>query len=131
MKNAETCACGSDIAFVECCGAIIRGIPAPTAEALMRSRYTAFVLGDLNHLRASWHPGTCPADLALDPDVTWTGLDVVSVEAGKPGDRRGYVAFRAHWREHGRRGILTERSRFVWQSERWWYLDGEVVEQAE
>lgn len=89
----------------------------------MRSRYTAFARGDLAHIAASWHPGTAPASIDPDPGLRWVGLEILDAVTG---DKRGVVEFRAHWREKGRRGVLHERSRFVRQSGRWWYLDGEV-----
>jgi len=90
----------------------------------MRSRYAAFATGDAAYVRETWHPGKRPDDVSLDPGIRWTGLEVLAVEAGGPGDARGVVEFRAHWREAGRPGVLHERSRFVRQSGRWWYLDG-------
>ena len=92
----------------------------------MRSRYTAFVVGDGPYLLGTWHPGTRPDDLDLDPDQRWAGLEIVATEAGGHDDARGTVEFRARW-SHGRdRGVLHERSRFVRQGGRWWYLDGDV-----
>ena len=64
--------------------------------------------------------------LDLEPDMRWTGLEVIDLEAGLAGDKRGTVEFRAHWRQARERGVLHERSRFVSQSARWWYLDGVV-----
>jgi SEC-C motif-containing protein len=122
----EPCPCGSGDRFDGCCDPVLRGAPAPTAERLMRSRYTAFVVGDERHLVATWHPGTRPDELGLDPRQHWTGLEILETEAGGAADSRGVVEFRAAWR-HGRdRGVLHERSRFVRQSERWWYLDGRI-----
>jgi SEC-C motif-containing protein len=92
----------------------------------MRSRYTAFALADASYLRQTWHPGTVPADLDLDPDTRWLGLEIAEIEQGMPGDRRGWVTFRATYRTGRETGELRERSRFVWQSGRWWYLDGIV-----
>ncbi len=92
----------------------------------MRSRYTAFALGDASYLRQTWHPGTVPDDLDLDPRMRWTGLEISATEQGMPGDRRGWVTFRAAYRLGRETGELRERSRFVRQSERWWYLDGDV-----
>jgi len=96
----------------------------------MRSRYTAFAVGDEEYLRASWHPGTRPADVAPDPDTRWVGLRIVAVEGGGVDDKRGTVEFEARWCQRTRQGmqegVLHERSRFVRQSGRWWYLDGRV-----
>ncbi|GAA5209217.1 YchJ family protein [Microbacterium kyungheense] len=122
----DPCPCDSGERFDGCCDPLLRGTPAPTAERLMRSRYTAFVVGDDRYLAATWHPGTRPDDLELDPVQRWTGLQVLDVEAGTEGDTRGVVEFRAGWRHGADRGVLHERSRFVRQSGRWWYLDGRL-----
>jgi SEC-C motif-containing protein len=92
----------------------------------MRSRYTAFVVGDARYLEETWHPRTRPDGLTLDATQRWTGLQIVHVEAGGEGDTRGVVELRAAWRHGRERGVLAERSRFVRQGGRWWYLDGEV-----
>ena len=92
----------------------------------MRSRYSAFATGDAPYLRDTWHPGTRPDDLDLDPTVRWTGLEIIDTDGGLPGDRRGWVEFRATFRAGAATGELRERSRFVWQSGRWWYLDGVI-----
>ncbi|WP_454168739.1 YchJ family protein [Microbacterium paulum] len=80
----------------------------------MRSRYTAFALGDAVHLRATWHPTTAPAHLALDPARRWDGLEVLRTSGGRPGDRVGTVEFRARWYQASTRvrGELRENSRF-------------------
>jgi len=123
----DPCPCGSGETFEGCCRPALRGTPAPTAERLMRSRYTAFVVGDDRHLAATWHPGTRPDDLDLDPAQRWTGLQILDAEAGGEDDTRGVVEFRASWRHGADRGVLHERSRFVRQSGRWWYLDGRIT----
>jgi len=92
----------------------------------MRSRYTAFVVGDERYLEETWHPGTRPDRLDLDPAQRWTGLEIVDLSAGDEGDVRGIVEFRAAWRHGRERGVVHERSRFVRQSGRWWYLDGVI-----
>jgi SEC-C motif-containing protein len=123
----QPCPCGSGTRFDSCCGPILAGTPADTAEALMRSRYTAFVIGDAPHLVGTWHPGTRPDDVTLDPAQRWAGLEIIETVDGGPQDSRGIVEFRARWR-HGRdSGTLHERSRFVRQSGRWWYLDGRIL----
>lgn len=122
----HACPCGSGERFDGCCGPLLRGQPAPSAERLMRSRYTAFVVGDARYLAETWHPGTRPDDLELDPSQRWSGLEILAAEAGGPDDAKDVVEFRAHW-AHGREhGALHERSRFVRQGGRWWYLDGNV-----
>lgn len=95
----------------------------------MRSRYTAFALGDTAHLRATWHPSTAPERLDLDAASRWEGLEIIATTGG-PDDRRGTVEFRARWRDAdtGRRGVLHEVSRFRLAAGRWYYLDGEVSE---
>jgi SEC-C motif-containing protein len=122
----DPCPCGSGERFEGCCRPVLRGTPAPTAERLMRSRYTAFVVGDERYLAATWHPGTRPDELTLDPAQRWTGLQILHTEAGAGGDARGVVEFRAAWRHGTEHGVLHERSRFVRQSGRWWYLDGRI-----
>lgn len=88
----------------------------------MRSRYTAFAVGDAAHIAATWHPGTRAADTVPEPGIRWTRLEVL--DTPEPSATRGVVEFRAHYRTAGVRGTLHERSRFVHQSGRWWYLDG-------
>jgi SEC-C motif domain protein len=99
---------------------------APTAEALMRSRYTAYALGDGDHLFRTWHPRTRTDDAAPDPRVRWTGLDMLDVVGGGPDDADGVVEFRATWvsRDDGpvRRGELHERGRFARRAGRWVYV---------
>lgn len=92
----------------------------------MRSRYTAFVVGDARYLAETWHPGTRPAGIELDPAQRWTGLEIVAADDVGPGVTRGTVEFRAAWRLGRRSGVLHERSRFVRQADTWWYLDGVI-----
>ncbi|BDV30439.1 YchJ family protein [Microbacterium terricola] len=126
VRATDRCPCGSGDTFGDCCGAVLAGFPPPTAERLMRSRYSAFVVGDAPYLSATWHPGTRPDTLEPDDALRWTGLEILDVSEGGADDKRGVVEFRAHWRTARERGSLHERSRFVKQSDRWWYLDGQV-----
>src|SRR5690606_32041953 len=97
-------------------------------ERLMRSRYTAFVLRDGAYLHQTWHPGTRPERVEPDADTRWVGLEILAVDGGEPGSTRGVVEFAASYRMPGVDGVQVqrERSRFVRQSGRWWYLDGMV-----
>lgn len=87
----------------------------------MRSRYSAFAVGDAGYLWRTWHPSTRPGTVDVDPAVVWTGLEIV--DAG-PDE----VEFLAHHRQGQRTGTLHERSRFAVRARRWFYLDGEMVE---
>jgi len=93
----------------------------------MRSRFTAFALGDIAHLEATWHPATRPDDVALDPAHGWEILQVIRADGGAT-DSRGLVEFRATWRDaaSGERGTLHETSRFRRVGRRWMYLDDAV-----
>ena len=121
------CPCGLGPPLDACCGPLLDGAPAPTPERLMRSRYTAFALGDTAHLLASWHPDTRPARLRLDPAQRWTGLEVTATDGGGLLGTTGTVDFRAHWSAGRRTGVLSEHSRFVRFDGRWVYLDGDPV----
>jgi SEC-C motif-containing protein len=90
----------------------------------MRSRYSAFAVGDPAYLLATWHPGTRPRTLRLDEEVRWTGLEVLATSGGRLLDGEGSVEFRAHHLRGGRAGAQHERSRFVRDGGRWRYLDG-------
>jgi len=104
----------------------------------MRSRYSAFAVGDVAYLVRTWHPAGRPHDLRLDPAMTWTGLEIVDTRAGGTDDADGEVEFRASWREAGHegcgghggrepaRGVLHERSRFGRRAGRWVYVDGDI-----
>jgi len=122
------CPCGSGDGYDVCCGALHAGRrPAPTAEALMRSRYTAFAVRDAAYLLATWHPSNRPDVLDLDDDVTWRRLEIVRTDAGGPWDEEGLVEFVAHYAEPAGRGRLHETSRFVREDGRWLYVDGVVA----
>jgi SEC-C motif-containing protein len=90
----------------------------------MRSRYSAFVVGDPAYLLATWHPSTRPPTLELDPEVRWLGLDVLRTEDGGLLAADGTVEFTAHRIADGERGEQHEVSRFVREDGEWQYLDG-------
>lgn len=120
------CPCLSGEVFGACCQRFLSGsVQAPTAVQLMRSRYTAFVVGDAEYLLATWHPSTRPATLEIDGSQRWYRLDIVRVDRGGPLDTRGVVEFVARYRAHGERGELHETSRFAREERRWYYVDGD------
>lgn len=127
MVTTDFCPCQSGRRYPECCGPLLAGTRvASTAEELMRSRYTAFVRGDAEHLRRTWAPSTRPEQVDLDPRVRWRRLEVLEAVAGGPDDREGWVSFAAHHRIGADRGILRERSHFVRIDGQWYYEDGWV-----
>ncbi|WP_353571774.1 YchJ family metal-binding protein, partial [Candidatus Albibeggiatoa sp. nov. BB20] len=126
-KTTETCPCGSQQSYVQCCAPYHQwdSVPA-TAEALMRSRYTAFVLELKDYLLSTWHPSTRPKQLQFDSNTHWLGLKIKAHEAGQKDDTEGTVSFVARYKLQGKAHRLTEKSRFVKDKERWFYLDGEI-----
>ena len=121
------CPCGKPLQLAQCCGRYLgTDTPAPDAESLMRSRYTAFVRLDRDYLLATWHPEHRPIDLQLDPVIKWLGLDVRSRKLTDPSHAE--VEFVARCREPGGKAVrLHERSRFVKDNGRWLYFDGEML----
>jgi SEC-C motif-containing protein len=91
----------------------------------MRSRYSAFVVGDVPYLLDTWHPSTRPASLELDPGLNWFRLDILSRSRGGMLDTDGTVEFSARYRLNGVAGEQRELSRFVRENRRWFYLDAE------
>lgn len=123
--NATKASKSQPLPFSACCGPYLHesaATPAPDAESLMRSRYSAFVLGRSDYLLATWHLSTRPTTLDLEPGAKWLGLEVRSlcmIDAD-----HAEVEFVARCREAGRATRLHERSRFVREQGRWFYLDG-------
>jgi SEC-C motif-containing protein len=120
------CPCGLPAPYGECCGAFHTGrAAAPTAERLMRSRYSAFAAGDTGYLLRSWSARTRPTTLQLDPEVRWTRLDVLGSTGGTAFHTEGTVEFRAHYRLAGGAGSAGEQhenSAFVREDVRWVYV---------
>lgn len=122
--GADRCPCLSGETFGGCCEPLLRGeSDAPTALRLMRSRYTAFVVGSVDHLLRTWHPSTRPRSLELDPATRWFRLDIHSTTGGGPLDTRGTVDFEAHYRHDGLASSQREHSRFVREHRLWSYVD--------
>ncbi|NMY42902.1 YchJ family protein [Pseudomonas sp. WS 5013] len=125
---SHTCPCGSGIALDDCCGKWHQGQPAPSAERLMRSRYSAYTLGLIDYLVAT----TLPAQqAALDRDSmrtwslgsTWLGLEV---EGSELIDTHAFVTFTARWHDGDGEHRHHERSAFVQQAGRWYFIDPTV-----
>lgn len=126
IKNLP-CPCGSNKNYNDCCGRYLDGSEAaPTAEALMRSRYTAYTLLREDYLRSTWHPSTRPAALNLADEVAskWLGLEVKRHE--QQDAEHAVVEFVARYKLNGRAQRLHETSRFVRENGRWFYVDGDV-----
>jgi SEC-C motif domain protein len=120
--DALTCPCGLGDDYESCCGRLHAGMPAPTAESLMRSRYSAFAVGNAGYLLRTWHPSARPPELSIDPAVRWTRLAVLETRDGGLFDATGTVRFRAIYARQGQRGVLTENSSFTRQDGHWTYL---------
>ena len=112
--------------FYDCCEQYLQGDaarPAPDAHSLMRSRYSAFVLQREAYLLATWHASTRPAQVGFDTAGKWLGLEVQEATNSSPTDAE--VEFVARFKPLGASAWrLHERSRFVLQEGRWWYVDG-------
>jgi SEC-C motif-containing protein len=125
-STSSACPCGSARPYADCCSPLHAGTAqAATAEALMRSRYSAFVRADAAYLLASWHPSTRPTSLDMDDAAAtrWLGLEVrrhVPLDAD-----HATVEFVARWKVGGAPAVrLHELSRFVREGGRWYYVDG-------
>ncbi|MBF0305127.1 MAG: YchJ family protein [Alphaproteobacteria bacterium] len=123
------CPCGSGQSFEACCAPLLAGAPAATPEALMRSRYSAFVKADIGHLERSLSPAE-KAD--FDPaqakswaeTAEWLGLEIRATEGGGPEDQTGTVAFTARFRVQGKDQAHHETARFTRHDGRWAYAGG-------
>jgi SEC-C motif-containing protein len=128
---SERCPCGSGVIEAACCSIFIDGVPAPTALALMRSRYTAFVRGAVDYLidthDASTRKSANRAAIAQwSRETTWKGLEIVGTERGGEDDDEGIVEFIARGITNGKPFAQRERSRFRKVDGRWYYVDGAV-----
>jgi SEC-C motif domain protein len=133
IEAPAACPCGrigpgkKPLSFGQCCGRWL-GNPseaAPDAESLMRSRYAAYVMGDANYLLATWHASTRPAAVPLDDATKWLGLEVRDHRVLD--SSHAEVEFVARYRVGGRGARLHERSRFVREGGRWYYVAGDMT----
>ncbi|MDQ7988696.1 MAG: YchJ family metal-binding protein [Candidatus Dactylopiibacterium sp.] len=127
LPPGTACPCGLPATYRDCCGRLHAGAPAASAEALMRSRYSAFALGLADYLRTSWHASTRPATLELaPPQPKWIGLKIVATRALDTD--HASVHFIARCRVGGRAERLEETSRFVREHGHWYYVDGDIAD---
>ncbi|MDP3677638.1 MAG: YchJ family metal-binding protein [Methylotenera sp.] len=119
----EHCPCESGKPYAACCEPYHQGVPAPTAEALMRSRYTAYVLGLESYLLTTWHPDTRPAALNFteEPTIKWLGLQVKHAEI--TGETTAKVEFVARYKIGSKAERMHEISQFMRVNEKWYYLE--------
>ena len=126
--DTAPCLCGSQHHYADCCAPWHAGGAAPSAEALMRSRYSAYVLALEPYLLATWHASTRPAqlDLAADEAPQWLGLEIRRHKStGDNSATVDFVEFVARYKTGGRAHRLHEVSRFLREEGRWYYVDGE------
>ena len=121
----RTTAKGQPLALNACCGPYHAGVAAPDAESLMRSRYSAFVRGDVPYLLATWHSNQRPAELTLEAGTQWLGLEIK--QHRQTGHDTAEVEFVARFRVGGKAVRQHERSRFVREDGRWFYVEGDVL----
>ncbi len=123
------CPCGSGLTYNHCCRPFHDGKAAPTAEALMRSRYSAYVVQNGAYLHRSWHASTRPSKkslLQLD-NTAWQSLRIVATTAGMPEDQQGTVEFIARYTGANGEAQLHETSHFVRENGRWYYVNGDYA----
>ena len=129
------CPCGSNADYAACCGRYHAGEPAPTAEALMRSRYAAYAMGKLDYIEA-----TCggPAAIVFNRaeaehsqlGTEWLGLEIVETRKGRERDSEGTVSFVAQYSHNGAMASLAETSQFRRVDGAWLYWDRDTVPAA-
>jgi len=123
----NSCPCNSGAPYTECCDPLLSGSrSATTAEALMRSRYSAYVVRDVAYLLRTWHPSTRPLTIEPTTIPDWHGLHVIHTEKGMETDDEGVVEFEASSLSLEKIWRLHEVSRFVKENGRWLYVDGDI-----
>jgi len=128
MTNDTNCPCGTNKPFEQCCGPYLSGekLP-PTAEALMRSRFTAYAMQDGAYLLKTWDVSTRPASVDFSKETgEWTCLDIILTKKGARKDSKGLVEFKAYFTVDGEQRVMNEISRFAQKQGHWYYLDGKV-----
>ena len=129
IETLTTCPCGTGKEYSHCCGIYHQGQPAPTAEALMRSRYSAYAIGHVDYIiRTTWpcqQPALEQERAALENrDTTWIRLDIIRTESGKEQDTHGIVEFKAWYQEPVTHHENTQHevSDFIKEHNQWFYI---------
>ena len=127
-SSSDSCLCGSGLDYVQCCSLLHSGKTlANTAEALMRSRFTAYAMQNGAYLLQTWEPSTRPESIDFSKDTgEWKRLEIVQTKKGLAKDKKGMVEFKAFFTQDGVDQVMNEISRFVKVQNRWFYLDGKV-----
>ena len=135
LASTTLCPCTSGKTYGDCCGPLHAGSAfAPTAEALMRSRYSAYAVHNIDHIERTDHPNR-RGDFdrkAAEQWATlseWVGMDILSKDKGGVDDSEGMVEFRANFKVKGQEHHHIERSTFAKVDGKWFYVDGQRPEQ--
>ncbi len=126
------CPCQSGLCYGQCCGLFLEAADnktfPQTAEQLMRSRYSAYVLGYSQYLLNTWHPHYRPQKIDLpDSSQQWIGLKIKDTVKGSTQDDSGEVHFIARYKVNGKASRLEERSQFVKMAGQWFYTTGQLL----
>lgn len=127
MSNSVSCPCGSHNLYSSCCEPLHHGATAKSAEALMRSRYSAFALMLDGYLLKSWHPLTRPKQIELDKQTQWKRLEIIE---SSNDSKEGSVHFKAYYIEQNQWQLLEETSKFLFEDNHWFYHSGDYQPQT-
>jgi len=124
----NNCLCGTGLPYEQCCQLLHTGqSKAKTAEALMRSRFTAYAMQNSDYLLQTWDKPSRPENIDFSKETgTWTSLTIISTKKGGAKDSKGIVEFKAYFTQDGQEQVMNEISRFVKKQDQWFYLDGKV-----
>ncbi|WP_343222141.1 YchJ family protein [Methylomonas paludis] len=128
ISDTKHCLCGSDLSYADCCQRYHSGAAqAPSAEALMRSRFSAYAMRNVDYLLVSWDVAKRPAEIDFSKETAqWQHLQIINCKKGGIQDSKGIVEFKAFYTQDGDEFFMHEISRFVKNGQRWLYLDGIV-----
>ena len=128
IPESENCLCGSGVSYVNCCSPFHQGLAAaPTAETLMRSRFSAYAQRNADYLLKTWDNGKRPDDIDFSKETaTWHRLQIIQCKKGGISDSKGVVEFKAYYRQDDIEYVMHEISSFIKQGQHWLYQDGVV-----